>query len=511
MRKIEKIQIVKNVTSSWFALGVNIVVGIFLSPFILHRLGDSAFGIWVLIFSITGYYGLFDLGIRSSIVRYISKFTATGDTEAAAKLLNTSLFSYCGVGILSFIVTILVAANAHWIFKVPLEYRSTAPWLLLMAGTAVALGFPLGVFGGVLEGLQKFYVLNWTNIASTLLRAILIVYFLRRGYGLLTAIFITVAVPMVASVVRGVIALRILPLPLRWRYVDRSTLREMAHYSSATLITIVASRLRFNSDEIVIGTMLSAAAVTYFNIGARIVDYAGEVVTSLAQVFVPMSSQSDAKGDMVRLRKILVAGNRFCAFIIFPICAILIILGKSVIEVWVGQKYIVTSYPVLVVMIIPSTLFFAQAASGRILFGMGKHRTVALVNLAEGIVNLVLSIILVRPFGIIGDALGTAIPLTCTMIFFLPAHLCHILSIRILTFLREAYVLPLIMCAPLTLTLLLLKKWFVAHNYRELGMQLGIAGFVYGIGLLWAYLNNHVLRVGDLSPPKEPVAPAFDT
>ncbi len=81
MHKIDKRQIIKNITSSWFALGTNILVGLFLSPFILHRLGDSAFGVWVLTFSITGYYGLFDLGIRSSIVRYVSKHLATGSNE----------------------------------------------------------------------------------------------------------------------------------------------------------------------------------------------------------------------------------------------------------------------------------------------------------------------------------------------------------------------------------------------------------------------------------------------
>lgn len=511
MRKLEKLQIIKNVSSSWFSLAVNILVGIFLSPFILHRLGDSAFGIWVLIFSITGYYGLFDLGIRSSIVRYVSKFTATNDTEAAAKLINTSLFSYCCVGALSFAITVFLALNARWMFRIPANLQSEAGWLFLMAGSSVAIGFPLGVFGGVLEGLQRFYVLNWTNVASTLVRAALILFFLSRGYGLLTVIFITVTLPLIASIIRGAIALHILPVRLSWHSIDRSTFREMAHYSSATFITIVAGRLRFNTDEIVIGTMLSAAAVTYFNIGARIVDYAGEVVTGLAQVFVPMSSQSDAHGDMVRLRKIFVAGNRSCAFIIFPICAVLILLGKSVIEVWVGQRYIATSYPVLVLMIIPSTLFFAQAASARILFGMGKHRTLAFVNLSEGIANLVLSIVLIRPFGILGDALGTAIPLGCNMIFFLPAHLCHVLGLRLSTFLREAYVLPLVVCTPLVLALVLMKRWFIAHNYSELALQLCIAGVVYGLGLLWAYLGNYAFRIGDLSAKsKEPVAQLVD-
>ena len=68
---INKRQIIKNVSSSWFSLGVDVVVGFLLYPFILHKLGDTASGIWVLIFTITGYYGLFDLGIRSSVVRYV--------------------------------------------------------------------------------------------------------------------------------------------------------------------------------------------------------------------------------------------------------------------------------------------------------------------------------------------------------------------------------------------------------------------------------------------------------
>src|SRR5436309_8389981 len=179
MRKLEKSQIFKNVGSSWFALGINILVGIFLSPFILHKLGDAAFGIWVLIFSLTGYYGIFDFGIRSSIIRYVSKYTATHDLEEVTALLNSAMFTYSCVGAVSLLITILGCIYLNRIFHIPPNFQSTAPWLLLIAGSSVALGFPLGVFGGMLEGLQKFYILNWTNIVfSSLLRAALIVFYL---------------------------------------------------------------------------------------------------------------------------------------------------------------------------------------------------------------------------------------------------------------------------------------------------------------------------------------------
>jgi len=183
------------------------------------------------------------------------------------------------------------------------------------------------------------------------------------------------------------------------------------------------------------------------------VNYAAETVSSLAQLFVPRSSQAQAEGDLDGLRKILVLGNRACAFIIFPITALLPILGKSIIEAWVGPKYVAASYPVLLILIFPVTLILAQVASGRTLLGMAKHRTWAYVALAEGAANLILSIILLRPYGIVGDTIGTAVPLTRSTIFFLPRHLCRLLGIKIRTYLCRAFSLPIMLCAPVVAVL----------------------------------------------------------
>ena len=508
---MEKLQIIKNVSSSWFGLGVNILVGFFLWPFILHHLGDAAAGIWVLIFSITGYYGIFDLGIRSSVIRYVAQAKATNDRAHASRLISTSLFSYACIGAVTLLITVVASIYVVDFRGIQPEFRMQARWLLLMVGTAVSLGFPLGVSGGVLEGLQRFDVRNLTSVVSTLTRAVLIVVTLRAGYGLLMAAFITVALPLLSSLVCSVIAWRMLPVPLSFRSVDRSTFREMASYGGTTLIIIVAARLRFKSDSLIIGTFLSATAITYFNIGSRIVDYAGEVVENLAQVFMPMSSHSDARGEMDRLRKIFVGGNRFCAFTILPICSLLIILGKSVIQIWVGARYVDACYPILLILLLSTTLMLVQAASPRVLFGMNKHRTWAVVTLTEGVVNVVLSIALVRPYGIIGDALGTALPLAATTILFLPGHLCRQLKIKMWTYLREAYLLPMALCVPVTITLLLMKRWFVPHNYGGLVVHLAVAGTVYGLCLAWAFASKRAMRMGTLHIPDPASAVALDS
>ncbi len=514
MKKLDKVAIFKNVGSSWFALGINIIVGVFISPYILHHLGDDAYGLWVLIFSITGYYGLFDLGIRSSIVRYVAAYTAKRDYAELSRLLSTALLTYSGIGAVAIFVTLGGSLFVDSIFRISPDFLHTARLLFLLVGAAVALGFPVGVFGGVLEGLQRFYLLNSTSISATLLRALLIVLALRHGYGLLTVALITVSMPLISGLVNAIVVLGILPVRLSFGNFNRENVRRIATYSSSTLIFMVASRLRFKTDAMVIGTFVSAAAVTYFAIGSRLVEYAVEVVTGLAQVFVPMSSESDATGDLVGLRKIFVSGNRACAFVILPMSATLIILGKSVIEAWVGPRYVATSYPVLLVLVIPFTLMMAQGASGRVLFGMARHRTLAIVALLEGAANLFLSIFLVRRFGILGDAMGTAIPLLCTTVFFLPRHLCRQLKLSVALFLREAYLLPLVLCAPMAAVLLLMRHCFIAHNYFQLAIQLVAGAAVYSVGLFWAIWTHkawHVEGIHDLETANQVAAGLIET
>src|ERR1700691_1305304 len=256
--------------------------------------------------------------------------------------------------------------------------------------------------------------------------------------------------------------------------------------------------------------MMSTVAVTWFNIGARIVDYAQEFVSSLAQVFVPMSSHSEATGDLDRVRKIYIAGNRVCAFLILPITAILILFGKHIIRIWMGARYVPHSYPVLVVMIIPFALMLSQAASTRVLFGLGKHQIMAVITVIEGIANLILSIALVPRFGIVGDALGTAIPLSFTCIVFLPRHMKKRIGVPVGTFLRGAYTLPILLTLPLVAALWLANRFFYPRNLIQLVLEILAVTSIYMVGPLWAYRTNrafHVAEIAGLAQPAQEVAP----
>jgi O-antigen/teichoic acid export membrane protein len=489
-----KFDVLKNVGSSWFGVATTLVVGIILPPFILHRLGDEAFGLWILIFSFTGFYGIFDLGIRSSIVKHVAEFEATGDHDRLTRLVNVSLFIYTCIALALLVGVCVGSLYVNSIFHISPSFQKTARLLFLMVGCGVALGFPLSVFAGILEGLQKYYLLNITQAVAAFFRALIIVLALTHGMGILSVAFITVVFPLLSYVTYAWKVLRTVPLNFGIRFIDRATFRKTFNYSFFSFVSSVAFRLRFQSDAMVIGAMLSASAITYFSIGSKLIDYPFLLVGGLTQFIPPMSSQFDAVGNSERLQKLFVLGNRACALIVFPMSAMLWILGKSVIGVWVGPKY-ESSYVILIILLVPTILADIQASSRQVLLGMGRHKVLAFVNVGEGAINLILSVVLIRYWGVIGVALGTAIPLALTSLFFLPSYSCRILKVPLKQFLREAYLLPLVLCAPLVAALLFTRSLMPAHNYLQL-MILGTAeGLVYGIGVLWWFLAREPIGI----------------
>jgi O-antigen/teichoic acid export membrane protein len=484
-----KVQAFKNLSSNWFGVVLTLLVGVFLSPFILHKLGDDAFGLWILIFSITGYYGIFDFGIRSSIVKYVAEFEAVGDRDRLIRVVNVSLLVYSCVALAVLIVVSICGIYVNVLFRISPSYLHTARLLFLVVGSSVALGFPLSVFTGILEGLQKFYFVNMIQVGATLLRVLLIILVLNHGLGLLAISFITVLIPLLSYVIYAWHVIHRIPLQFGVKFVDKSTFQLMRRYSLSSFISMVAFRLRFQTDAIIIGAMLSTSAITYFSIGSKLISYSFLFVSGVGQVLTPMFSQLDATNDQRRLRKLFVIGNRACALIVLPVSVTLLVLGKSVIDVWVGPRY-ESSYVILVILLIPSILSDVQGGSRQMLYGMGQHKVLAVVNSVEGLANVIFSVVLVHYRGIVGDALGTAIPLAITSVLFLPRYVCRLLKVPLLDFLKEAYLVPLALCAPQVAALLFLQHLFRARTFLELAVQVIAGGLVYGIGAIWFLLRE---------------------
>ena len=67
------------------------VTSLFRSRYIVHSLGDGAYGAWVMLSSLVGYLGLFDLGTRGAVTRYVATYHAARHHEKARRIASTAL------------------------------------------------------------------------------------------------------------------------------------------------------------------------------------------------------------------------------------------------------------------------------------------------------------------------------------------------------------------------------------------------------------------------------------
>ncbi|MGH9342747.1 MAG: lipopolysaccharide biosynthesis protein [Terriglobia bacterium] len=478
----------KGIGTGWVRMGASMLIGFLLLPFILHRLGDTAFGLYALIFSITGYYGILDFGIRSSLGRYVAKFNAVGDTHDLNRFLSTAFFTYCIIGGVVLVVTIVGTIYIDSIFHVPPAFYKSARLLLLIVGSAIAVCFPLDLFSGALYTLQRFATCDMVSMFTASLRAALIVWVLTHGLGLLAVASITMGCNILTCLIDMVFLFKAIPLHLSWKLANKESFRMMVGYSVPAFVASMSQQMRFYSAEVLIGLMFSAAQITFFSIATRLIDYVNRLTGTTANVFTSISSHAESTGNVEALKKILEQGSRACALVAFPLGVLLIVLGKPIIHIWMGARYVI-SYPILVVLIVPMVLYFAQTAAMRLLFGIGKHGWLAVISVVEGVAVILLAILLGWHGGLMGIAWGMAIPLGITAIGFYPVYTCRMVKTSLTGYLRGAYLPPLLLCLPLAAALVFLRWMLPTVSYSTLALQLAGGGVVYGALFLWYFFT----------------------
>ena len=173
--------ILRAVTTSWVAVLANAAVGFLLTPYVLHHLGDEAFGLWVLVVSLVGYYGLFDGGVRSSILRYTSRYRALGDQQSAKEIVATAFYYYLGACALVILATYLSVNLISRFFAVHDQVLGAFKSLFWLAGVVQGVSLPLAVFSASLEGAGRYDQVYVIRVASLAVRVVAVIAVVRAG------------------------------------------------------------------------------------------------------------------------------------------------------------------------------------------------------------------------------------------------------------------------------------------------------------------------------------------
>ncbi len=421
-------------------MAVGMAVPFVLTPVVVHHLGSTGYGIWILAASTVSYLTLLDLGLRSAIIRFVSKADAEGNLEDARKAIQATLWFRVLVAVGITILSIALAALFPHLFKLPPDLQRAGQITVLMCSLGVAVSMISGVFGAVLNAIQRFDVLSGIGIFQVIARAGGVVVILLTGHGLTTLAYWELIVAVLSGVAFAGAALKLYP-PCRVRLgrPDFATLKMIWSYSFLMFIIIIASQVIFSSDNLVVGAFLSVGLVAFYSIGGSLTIYAGQIVSGLSSTFTPMASGFEALGKMDELRTLLIRGTQASLALVLPISLALLFRGKTFIGLWMGPRYGQVSGTVLQILLIGLFFTVANNTASNIMFAIGKHKAVAKTATVEALLNLGLSILLVKTVGIYGVAWGTSISMSIVHLVFWPRYVRKTLGVPVWQYLWEGW------------------------------------------------------------------------
>lgn len=433
--------------SNWASFLVSTLVALAMSPYVLGKIGELQFGFWSLVVAVTGYYGFIDLGIRSAVGQYVTRYIARKEFDSLNDTVNTSLLVMAVIGFFIAVVAVVISLFLPQIINIDAANAERIRLPLLIVGLSIAIKFPFTVFQAAISGKQRFDLLGISSIGIRLGSAGLAYAVLEAGWGLLGLAIGTAVTQLTEGAVMTWIALRINPeLRISPFTFSRKAFQEVRNYGVFSFLINVSDKVIFYTDTLIISTLVNPVAVTYYVIGSNLMPYFDDLVNAVGNPLMQVATAYDAGNQEKSLQSLFLTGTRYVFCFACLISVGIFTVGENFLGQWMGFKYVRggeygSSGMVMFVLAIAHTLYLSQAVSRQIIFGRRKNKFLAFVNMGEGVVNLTLALILVPRIGIIGVAYAALIPMLVTQGLLLPIFVSRLVGTNYFRFLWHS-ILP---------------------------------------------------------------------
>lgn len=426
-------KLIKGAFLNTLNLLAQILSGFYVMPLMIHAFGDSNFGIWILVGSFMGFAAVLDLGLPSAVSRFVSQAIGRGGKECDQEIKLITATAFYIFIIITFLTLLIIAlaiilAPAFLKDHGQISLFRTLLFILCLNNLFV---FPTSVFEGILTANLRQDIISSRQIVFTVVRVALTIFLLKNNYGLIAIAWATVGCNIAENFARTVLSYqvdkRVSIAPVNFR---KAKVRQLFSYSVYTFVGKIADMLRFQINSLVITIFVDVASVTPFRIASRLIEYFIQFIAQLTGVFSPYFSQEEGRKNYDGIKEKFFLITKVITLIAVFCGGMLLLLGKDFIFWWVGAEYS-SSYYILFVLTVAVTFSLSQSAVFPLLYGISKHKFIVYMNMVEGVLNFALSILLVKPFGILGVALGTAIPLFLAKLLIQPVYVAKVLGISL--------------------------------------------------------------------------------
>lgn len=459
---------------------VNVAVTFFLTPFVIHKLGNDNYGLWVVVLSLVGYSGLLEMGVQTSVIKLVAQYNGIGDVHRLKQIISASLAFFIAVG--------TVSALALW-FATPLFLdrlvsdpagRETVRLLLIVLGVNVLLVFPNYVFSGVVFGLQAYHRKNLMDVGCTLVNATVTYVLLNKGYGLIAVVLAKVITDLLNVLITFVLCIRICPhFRPSFSSLSKDAFKELFAIGGKIFSSSTMYRIANSSEPLIISSFLGTSWTAIASVSKRLIDYIREISLSLTTGFMPMFSELQAKDDLPKIRETYFQYSRYILIIVLPIIAFVFVYGTPFIRLWVGGDFADKGKYLITFLTIQCFVDALQPLAWRMLVGVNETDFIVRVSVIGSILYIVIILSLIHFTGINGIGIsGVITAFIAQSLYF--RKTCNYLNTNVFTQLKELQIWPITINLLFALVLYVISSLFPINSYFDilLHMSCGIPFYI---------------------------------
>jgi O-antigen/teichoic acid export membrane protein len=395
---------------------VTIIVGLWLTPYVLRHLGPHDYGLWLLGAQVLIYLALMDLGIVQLVPRdvAIAAGRANGDPSELQAIVGQTarlvLWQLVPVALVGSLVVIFLPAE--W---------AALRWPLAIVIVAFVLSFPLRMFNAVLQGLQDLAFLGSLQLGAWLAGAAVTIGGVAGGFGLYSLSAGWITTQFVSAIVgwRRLVKAHGHVLPARLPVLTWSAAKQQLGTGAWISVNQVAQVLLGGTDLVVIGKLLGPEAVVTYACTGKLLTMLANQPQMFMQMALPALSELRTAASREHLFDVARSMAQVMLLLSGAIVTVVLAVNAPFVVWWVGEARF-AGMGLTALLLLSMLMRHMNSTLVYTLFCFGHERRLAVTSVADGVVGLSMMLVLVPLLGPYGAVLGSLTSLTLVS---LPANL----------------------------------------------------------------------------------------
>jgi O-antigen/teichoic acid export membrane protein len=361
--------------------------------------------------TVTGYFGLLDLGVMSALTKYVSEYNGVGDAAAINRIINASLSFYVLIGLVAALFLFGCSIYFDRIFKIEAKNLVLVRQLFTIAAISSLLTWPLSTFRGTIQGLNLWDVEATVNMTVQIFNVLFAIIIFTSGYGIVLYIITSQILNILGCVAFYMISKRKTPFKILFPYLDVKTFRFIFNFSSFMFLGSLISIFLFQIHNFIIGYFISLSAVTIFAVAYNIQNYFRYINSAIGAPPWTMASEMEGRCDYNGQRTLLFKGTKYMSVVFLPVVLITFFFAEPFINYWMGPGFQESVLPARIIILFWLFNGTIEPAAG-MLSAKGIVKKPLYIQLFVAISNIAIGLALIKIIGITAIALG----LTLSMI-----------------------------------------------------------------------------------------------